>query len=242
LKELGLEVDFFDALPSRSNVVGGLVGSGGGKSVILNGHIDVCEDRLVEKWSRSPYESYIEGGELYGKGSSDMKGALACFLFILNCYRRCNLNFRGDILIESVIGEETGEPGTNKCLDKGYRADFVIVGESAKGATVLYAAVGLDPKSYQFIPSDLDLNEPGVQTLIHSYKETTGKDLLVDGGRGVIVDSGWFSASGIPVVASGLGDAYWARRIDKRVDLDVLSIYCRTLAIFLSKWCELAYK
>lgn len=373
LMSLGLEVDVFDALPGRPNVVGRLVGSGGGKSVILNGHIDVCEDRLVEKWSRSPYESYIEGGELYGKGSSDMKGALACYLFVLHCFTRCNLSFRGDVLFESVIGEETGEPGTKSCLDKRYRADYAIVGESAKGATVLYAAVGLthgriiiespytlhlqerrhfqhagggreganciekmaiviipalndlerqwsvlkqhtlmppaqaminvfsvagggniffipdkcaidivvyylpgedkqsvqkevedkiykvaqadgwlskyppvikwdpDPESYQFIPSDLDLNEPGVQTLMQSYKEATGKDLLV-GGRGVIVDSGWFSASGIPVVTFGPGDAYWAHRIDERVDLNALSIYCRTLAIFLSKWCELAYK
>lgn len=372
LRLLGFEVETFDVLPGRPNVIGKLSGTGGGKSVILNGHIDVCEDRLLEKWSRDPYEAYIEDGALFGKGSSDMKGALACFLFVLNCFKRCHIRFRGDVLFESVIGEETGEPGTKKCIEKGYHADFAIVGESAKSATVLYAAVGLttgrltinspytlhlqerrhfkhagggregtnciekmatviipaledlerqwsvfkkhpfmppaqaminvfningggniffipdkcsidfvayylpgedivsvqneiedkinrvaqadewlskyppliewdiDPERYQFIPAELDLNEPGVQTLMQSYKEATGNDLSA-GGRGIIVDSGWFSTAGIPVVTFGPGDAYWAHRIDERVELEALSAYCRTLALFLTKWCELAH-
>ena len=371
LRLLGFEVDIFDVLPDRPNVIGKLEGAGGGKSVILNGHIDVCEDRLLEKWSRDPYEAYIEDGAVFGKGSSDMKGALACFLFVLNCFKDCDTHFRGDVLFESVIGEETGEPGTKKSIEKGYRADFAIVGESAKSATALYAAIGLTtarltinspytlhlqerrhfrhagggreganciekmadviipalcdlerqwgvfkqhplmppgqvminvfningggniffipdkcivdfvayylpgedkesvqneiedkisraadadewlskyppsiewdiaPEKYQFIPAELDLNEPGVQTLMQSFKEATGSELSV-GGRGIIVDSGWFSATGIPVVTFGPGDAYWAHRIDERVELKALFAYCKTLTIFLSKWCGLA--
>jgi acetylornithine deacetylase len=371
LKLLGFEVDTFDVLPGRPDVVGKLKGTGGGKSAILNGHIDVCEDRLLEKWSRDPYESYIKEGALFGKGSSDMKGALACFLFVLECFKGCDIRFRGDVLFESVIGEEVGEPGTRRCVDKGYRADFAVVGESAKSATALYAAIGLTtarltisspytlhlqerrhfkhagggreganciekmaeviipalcdlerqwsvfkqhplmppaqaminvfnisgggniffipdkciidfvayyfpgedkksiqneiedkisraanvdewlskyppsiewdvaPDKYQFIPAELDLNEPGVQTLMQSYKEATGNELAV-GGRGIIVDSGWFSEAGIPVATFGPGDAYWAHRIDERVELEALAAYCKTLAIFLGKWCGLA--
>lgn len=47
--------------------------------------------------------------------------------------------------------------------------------------------------------------------------------------------------TGIPVVTFGPGDAYWAHRIDERVELEALSAYCRTLALFLTKWCELAH-
>jgi len=370
LRKLGLKVDIFDALPGRPNVVGVLKGVGRGKSVILNGHIDVCEDRLVDKWRRNPYDPYLEGGALVGKGSTDMKSALASFLFVLECVQRRGHQFMGDVIFESVIGEETGEPGTKRCLEKGYRADFAIVGESARGAKVLYAAVGLtngrltiespytlhlqerrffthagggreganciekmataiipalndlekhwgvfkkhplmpagqsminvfnftgggntffipdkcmidftvyyipgedkeavqkevedkinrvsqadewlrkypaiiewdpEPETYQFIPSELDIDEPGVQTLMESYKQVTGEDLSV-GGRGVIVDSGWFSAARIPVVTFGPGDAFWAHRIDERVELAALSAYCKTLAIFLCRWCGL---
>ena len=71
LRKLGFEVDIFEALPGRPNVVGKLAGAGGGKSVILNGHIDVCEDRLIDKWRHDPYDTYIEGGSLFGKGSSE---------------------------------------------------------------------------------------------------------------------------------------------------------------------------
>ena len=96
-----------------------------------------------------------------------------------------------------------------------------------------------EPETYQFIPSELNLDEPGVQTLMESYQEATGNDLSM-GGRGVIVDSGWFSAAGIPVVTFGPGDAFWAHRIDERIELTALSAYCKTLAIFLCRWCGLA--
>ena len=370
LETLGMKVETFDALPGRPNVVGVLNGMGSGKSVILNGHIDVCEDRLIEKWKRSPYDPHIESGALFGKGSADMKGALASFLFVLGCAQELGIRFQGDITMESVIGEEMGEPGTKRCVEKGYRADFAIVGESAVGATVLFAAVGLttarltiespytlhlqerrffkhagggreganciekmatviipalndlesswavhkkhplmppgqaminvfgitgggniffipdrsviefvvyylpgekktavqqevedkirrasqadewlrkypptiqwepEPETYQFIPSDLDTGEPGVKTLMECYHQATGKELST-GGRGVIVDSGWFSAAGIPVATYGPGDAYWAHRIDERVTLEALNDYCRTLALFLCRWCGL---
>ena len=95
-----------------------------------------------------------------------------------------------------------------------------------------------EPEKYQFIPSELNLDEPGVKIQMDSYKQATGKELSV-GGRGVIVDSGWFSAAGIPVATFGPGDAFWAHRIDERVELNALSVYCRTLAIFLCRWCGL---
>lgn len=72
-----------------------------------------------------------------------------------------------------------------------------------------------------------------------SYREATGSDLSV-GGRRVIVDLGWFSSAGIPVVTFGPGDTFWAHRIDERVELAALSTYCKTLAIFLCRWCGLA--
>lgn len=98
LEKLGVKVDVFDALPDRPNVVGVLKGVGAGKSVILNGHIDVCEDRLIDRWHHDPYDPYIEEGFLFGKGSSDMKGALATFLFVVECIQRLGHRFNGEEL------------------------------------------------------------------------------------------------------------------------------------------------
>jgi len=96
-----------------------------------------------------------------------------------------------------------------------------------------------EPEAYQFLPFEPNIDEPGVQTLMESYQQVTGDNLSV-GCRGAIVDSGWFSSAGIPVVTFGPGDAFWAHRIDERVELAALSTYCKTLAIFFCRWCGLS--
>jgi acetylornithine deacetylase len=141
-RRLDLEVDRWDALPGRPNVVGVRRGTGGGPSVVLNGHIDVCEDRLLAEWSSDPYEPVRDGRDLIGRGSSDMKSATASFLFALETLVSRGVRLRGDVILQSVIGEETGEPGTRSAIDRGYGGDFAIVGESSRGRG-LVASIGV---------------------------------------------------------------------------------------------------
>lgn len=138
---LGMEVDVFDPLPGRPNAVGIWRGSGGGRSVILNGHIDVAEVRQRGAWQRDPFDPMIEGRVMYGRGTSDMKSALAAYLYVLERLQAAGVRLRGDVVVESVMGEEAGEPGTQACTERGYRADFGIVGEATRARQVL-AAVG----------------------------------------------------------------------------------------------------
>ncbi len=142
LRELGLEVDRWDVLPGRPNVVGTLRGEGRGPAVVLNGHIDVCEDRLLEQWSGDPYEPRIDGRDMVGRGASDMKSALASFLFALEALARAGVRLRGDVVLQSVMGEEAGEPGTRSAIDRGHRGDIAIVGESSWGRD-LVACIGV---------------------------------------------------------------------------------------------------
>lgn len=141
MRELGMDVDLFDALPGRPDAVGIWRGTGGGRSVILNGHIDVAEVRQRDLWTRDPFDPVVEGRTMYGRGTSDMKSALAAYLFVVRQLRAAGVRLRGDVVIESVMGEEAGEPGTRACTERGYRGDFGIVGEATRARQAL-AAVG----------------------------------------------------------------------------------------------------
>ena len=137
LRGWGLEVDVFDVFPGRPDVVGILRGSGGGRSLILNGHIDVAPPGDPADWSSDPFTLRVDGDRLVGRGVTDMKGGLAGFLATLQQVREQAGSLRGDVILECVIGEERGEPGTLRCTERGYRADFAIVGEASEARAVL---------------------------------------------------------------------------------------------------------
>jgi acetylornithine deacetylase/succinyl-diaminopimelate desuccinylase family protein len=142
MRSIGLEVDRWDALPGRPNVVGVLRGDGDGPKVALNGHIDVCEDRLLEEWSSDPYDPVIDGRDMIGRGATDMKCANASFLVALEALAKQGVRLKGDVILQSVIGEEAGEPGTRSAIERGYGGDFAIVGESSLGRD-LVACIGV---------------------------------------------------------------------------------------------------
>lgn len=114
-------------LGNRPNLVGIHEGTGGGRSLILNGHIDVVDPGAAEKWSHGPWSGAIEKEKLYGRGACDMKAGLLAGVFALEAVRRAGIKLKGNVYIESVIGEEDGGSGTLACLVRGYRADGAIV-------------------------------------------------------------------------------------------------------------------
>ena len=129
LKEVGFKTELFDVFPGEPDLAGVIKGSGGGRSIILNGHIDVAEVRPDENWETDPFHATMKGGRIYGRGTDDMKGALAACVTAVRAIRKAGINLRGDIILESVIGEEAGEPGTLRCLQEGYKADFALIPE-----------------------------------------------------------------------------------------------------------------
>src|SRR5919201_2686677 len=77
-RELGAEVDVFGLEPGRENAVGVIRGSGGGRSLIYNGHVDVVPAGSVSNWRHEPFSGRIDGDRIWGRGSTDMKaGVLA---------------------------------------------------------------------------------------------------------------------------------------------------------------------
>ena len=122
LARAGLEVTLDEALPGRTNVVGIARGTGGGKTLLLNGHVDT----VGVAGMTDPFRPRSENGRLYGRGAYDMKGGLAACLVAAAEARQHNL--RGDVIVTAVVDEEYAGLGTMSIADR-YRADGAIVAE-----------------------------------------------------------------------------------------------------------------
>ena len=113
------------------NVVGAWRVEGGakGKSLILNGHIDVVPVGPLDMWTTPPFAPRIEGGWLYGRGGGDMKAGLTANLAVFDAFKRLGLKPASDIYVQSVVEEECTGNGALACLQRGYRADAALIPE-----------------------------------------------------------------------------------------------------------------
>ncbi|RMD93281.1 MAG: ArgE/DapE family deacylase, partial [Calditrichaeota bacterium] len=124
------------AFEQRLNVIGRWPGSharapssSAGGSLILNGHVDVVSPGDESLWVFSPWSGQIQDGKLYGRGACDMKAGLACAIFAIQVLQALGFQPQHEIILESVIGEETGGIGTLTTLIEGIRADAAIIME-----------------------------------------------------------------------------------------------------------------
>ncbi|CAA9565707.1 MAG: Acetylornithine deacetylase, partial [uncultured Thermomicrobiales bacterium] len=97
-----------DSFAGRPNVVGTLRGTGGGRSLILNAHIDTVEPGDPATWTHPAFGAEIADGKVYGRGSCDMKAGLATNLVALVAVRAAGFAPRGDVIVQSVVSEEDG--------------------------------------------------------------------------------------------------------------------------------------
>ena len=110
-------------------VVGTMGEDRGGRSLILNGHVDVVPPGDESQWSFSPWEGRVEAGRVLGRGALDMKGGLMCALFAAKAIQDAGVRLKGRVHLEAVIGEEDGGVGTLATILRGYRADGAVIME-----------------------------------------------------------------------------------------------------------------
>lgn len=134
---LGLETELMEVEPGRPNVVGVLGGSGGGKSLMFNGHIDTVG---VDYMTIDPFDPKIEGNKLYGRGSYDMKGGLVASMAAVKAVVDSGVDLRGDVILAGVCDEEYASIGTEHLM-KDTMVDAAIVGEPT-GFDILVAHKG----------------------------------------------------------------------------------------------------
>jgi acetylornithine deacetylase len=122
LEEAGLRVETDEVAPGRFNVVAVAPGSGGGRSLLLNAHMDTVGVAGME----APFEPREEDGRLYGRGAYDMKASLAAIMLV--GAEAVGARFRGDVLVTAVCDEEVGSIGS-EAVARRCRADAAIVSE-----------------------------------------------------------------------------------------------------------------
>lgn len=104
-------------------------GRGGGRSLILNGHLDTVRCEPLERWTRDPWTPAVEGDRLYGRGACDMKGGIAAALAAVEAIVRSGVELGGDLHVQIAPDEETTGMGTVALLRRGERADACLVPE-----------------------------------------------------------------------------------------------------------------
>ncbi len=119
----GVEVHRLESRPGRPSIVGIVRGSGGGRSIMLNGHYDTV---TLAGYDGDPLDPRIEDGKLFGRGAFDMKGGLAAAMAVTA--RAAALGLRGDVLVACVADEEHASRGTEEVLAR-FTADAGIVTE-----------------------------------------------------------------------------------------------------------------
>ena len=113
----------------RPNLGGTLKGTGGGRSIMLTGHIDVVPPGAPEHWSTDPFMPVLKDGFLHGRGTVDMKGGVACMLMAVEILKELNIPLSGDVVFTTVVDEEIGGMGSLAMVDRGFRADAGIMTE-----------------------------------------------------------------------------------------------------------------
>jgi acetylornithine deacetylase len=127
LQRLHLEIITHEPEPGRVSVVGKLKGKGGGRALMLNGHIDTVGVAGMPE----PFAAAIRAGKMFGRGTYDMKGSVAACMTAVKALVDANVSLGGDLLLAAVADEEYFSLGTAEVI-KHHRVDGAIVTEATE--------------------------------------------------------------------------------------------------------------
>lgn len=127
MRAAGCEVSLQEVEPGRPNVIAVLKGSGRGKSIIFNTHIDVVP--AGEGWSSDPFTMQVDDGRVIGRGVMDAKGPLAAMMVAIEAIASAAIALPGDIILAAVVDEEAASLGA-KGLPQELTASFAVIGEA----------------------------------------------------------------------------------------------------------------
>jgi acetylornithine deacetylase len=128
MRDIGLESELTPVGDQgRVNAVGRLRGTGGGKRLLFNGHIDT--NPVTEGWTVDPWGGKIDDKFIYGIGVSNMKAGDAAYYCAVKTLLDAGVRLRGDVILSFVVGELQGGVGTYSLVEQGLRADYFVNSE-----------------------------------------------------------------------------------------------------------------
>src|SRR5258707_9476089 len=127
MRGLGLEAELTPVPGDRVNAIGRLPGTGGGKSLMFNGHIDT--NPVTEGWTVDPWGGKVDDKFIYGIGVSNMKSGDAAYFCALKTLIDAGAKLKGDVILTYVVGELQGGVGTVALIKQGWRADYFVNSE-----------------------------------------------------------------------------------------------------------------
>ncbi|MBA2513003.1 MAG: ArgE/DapE family deacylase [Solirubrobacterales bacterium] len=185
MQSAGFEVELFvpepDDLPAsrmlaaghdmtgRPQLIARRPGTGDGRSLLLNGHVDVVEVGRREAWSSDPFRARLSAGRLYGRGACDMKGGVAAMVLAAEVLAELGVPLRGDLSLNTVTDEESTGAGSLACVARGLHADGCLIPEPTSGQVwlgsrgVLLPTVEVDGRAgHTGLARGDELDGPGV--------------------------------------------------------------------------------
>ena len=144
LAQIGARIDLWEPAPvgagsrflpagldfaGRPQLAAVLPGAGGGRSLLLNGHIDAVDVAPREQWLSDPFAVEERDGSLFGRGVSDMKGGIAGLVVALETLSRLGVRLAGDVVFCTVTDEESSGAGGRMAVERGVKADAGIAAE-----------------------------------------------------------------------------------------------------------------
>jgi acetylornithine deacetylase/succinyl-diaminopimelate desuccinylase family protein len=129
LSGLGLEVERWTEPPRYPVVAGVWRGNGGGRSLAINGHVDVVPVGDASAWSHDPWGGAVDDGRLWGRGATDMKGGVASALTAVQALRDAGVELGGDLWVHVVADEEVVGMSTRRLVERLPRVDAAIDAE-----------------------------------------------------------------------------------------------------------------
>ena len=136
---LGLEAGLRPVEGERVNAVGTWRGTGGGKSLLFNGHLDT--NPVSEGWTVDPWGGKVDDKFIYGIGVSNMKAGDAAYFCAVSTLIQAGVRLKGDVILTFVVGELQGGVGTLALIEQGLRADYFVNSEPTDlAALTMHAA------------------------------------------------------------------------------------------------------
>lgn len=115
------------------NIIGHIKGKNPGPKLLFDGHMDTVPVTQIEKWEHDPFCAEIIEDKMYGRGTSDMKGALSAMAYAASAFAKATeKNFSGDIYVAGVVHEECFEGVAAREISAYVKPDYVIIGEASE--------------------------------------------------------------------------------------------------------------